>query len=262
MTAATLAVSNLEAWYGTAQALFGIDLAVGEREVVGLLGRNGAGKSTTFKSIIGIEARRTGSIVFEGTEIGRAKTETIARSGVAWVPPDRRIFPALSVRENLALAAKARKQHLDVDRIVDAVPILERLLPRRGFQLSGGEKQAVAIARALAGAPRLLLLDEPTEGLSPLVVQQLHESILGLPAKFDVSVILAEQNLQFVLSLTSRVYVLDTGRLAYEGPSAEFATSAELQHRLLSVAAAAPSAPAPTTAVAVSPVDSRSHADY
>ncbi|MCU1480511.1 MAG: hypothetical protein JWQ19_1297 [Subtercola sp.] len=247
MTAKTLTVSHLEAWYGTAQALFGIDIAVAEREVVGLLGRNGAGKSTTFKAIMGIEARRLGTIVFQDREISRLRTETIARSGVAWVPPDRRIFPALSVRENLALAARARRQPLDVDRLVDAVPILERLLPRRGYQLSGGEKQAVAIARALAGKPRLLLLDEPTEGLSPLVVQQLHESILSLPAKFDVSIILAEQNLQFVLSLTSRVYVLDTGRMAHEGSSTEFANSTGLQHQLLSVASTS---------------DSRSHADH
>lgn len=236
MTESVLTVRSLEAWYGTAQALFGIDLSVRPNEVVGLLGRNGAGKSTTFKSIMGIETRRTGSINFAGTEISRLKTDVIARSGIAWVPPDRRIFPGLSVRENLALAATAQRTRLDVDHLVDAMPLLERLLGRRGFQLSGGEKQAVAIARALAGKPRLLLLDEPTEGLAPLVVKQLRESIASLPQKFDVSVILAEQNLQFVLSLTSRVYVLETGRLAYEGATVDFAGSPELQHSLLSVA--------------------------
>jgi branched-chain amino acid transport system ATP-binding protein len=236
MTSPILTVSGLEAWYGTAQALFGIDLVLKTNEVVGLLGRNGAGKSTTFKGIMGIEARRTGSIDFATAEIIKWKTEAVARAGIGWVPPDRRIFPGLSVRENLALAASARKTPLDVDQIIDAMPIMERLLNRRGYQLSGGEKQAVAIARALAGKPRVLLLDEPTEGLSPLVVQQLQESIASLPEKFDVSVILAEQNLQFVLSLTSRVYVLETGRLAHQGSTADFAASPDLQHRLLSVA--------------------------
>ncbi|MEQ3549779.1 ABC transporter ATP-binding protein [Pseudonocardia nematodicida] len=239
MTPTILDVGGLRAWYGSAQALFGVDLDVSSGEIVGLLGRNGAGKSTTFKAIMGLDAQVSGTVTFDGADISGLPTERIARLGIAWVPPDRRIFPGLSVRENLMLAARAARTPLDLDRLIDAVPLLERLVDREGFQLSGGEQQAVAIARALAGTPRLLLLDEPTEGLAPLVVQQLEASIAALPEKFGVSVLLAEQNLQLVLRLSSRVFVLDGGRLGHEGSADDFAASPELQHRHLSVASAA-----------------------
>lgn len=235
-TAGVLRLQSISSWYGTAQALFDVSLELRPGEMVGLLGRNGAGKSTTLKSVLGVEARRTGTVFYDGVDISRKNAERVARLGIAWVPPDRRIFSELSVLDNLALAARARRVPLDLDGILEAMPIMQRLIDRRGHQLSGGEQQAVAIARALAGRPRVLLLDEPTEGLAPLVVQQLEQSIAELPERFGVSVVLAEQNLQFVLRLTSRVYVLETGRVVFNGDANRFATSPDLQHRYLSVA--------------------------
>jgi branched-chain amino acid transport system ATP-binding protein len=246
-TAGVLRLDSVSSWYGTAQALFDVSLELRPGEMVGLLGRNGAGKSTTLKSVLGIEARRTGTITYDGVDISRKSAERVARQGIAWVPPDRRIFSELSVLDNLALAARARRVPLDLDSILEVMPIMQRLIDRRGHQLSGGEQQAVAIARALAGRPRVLLLDEPTEGLAPLVVQQLEASIAELPERFGVSVVLAEQNLQFILRLTSRVYVLETGRVVFDGDAKEFAASPELQHRYLSVASGTAEA-APQTA--------------
>jgi branched-chain amino acid transport system ATP-binding protein len=243
---ALLNLAGVSAWYGSAQVLFDVDLEIGEGEMVGLLGRNGAGKSTTFKSVMGIEARRHGSIRLGDAELSRKLPEDVARAGIAWVPPDRRIFPGLSVMDNLRLAASTRGVKLDVDEIVDVIPIMSRLIDRQGFQLSGGEQQAVAIARALAARPKVLLLDEPTEGLAPLVVRQLEESIAALPGRLGVSVLLAEQNLQFVLRLTSRVYVLETGRMVHHGTSEEFGNAPDLQHRYLSVSSAGQSNPAPS----------------
>jgi branched-chain amino acid transport system ATP-binding protein len=233
-----LSMSGVDAFYGTAQALFDVALEVNEGEMIGLVGRNGAGKTTTFKSIMGVEVTRRGRIEVEEHDLSRALPETAARAGVAWVPADRRIFAQLSVLDNLKLAADARKVPLDVDEIIDVMPLMARLIDREGYQLSGGEQQAVAIARALAARPRVLLLDEPTEGLAPLVVQQLEESIAALPTRLGVSVLLAEQNLQFILRLTSRVYVLETGRVVHSSSSAEFAGAHDLQHKYLSVSAA------------------------
>jgi len=232
-----LSMSGVNAFYGTAQALFDVGLELDEAEMVGLVGRNGAGKTTTFKSIMGVEVARRGRIDFEGQEISRRLPESIARAGIAWVPAERRIFAQLSVLDNLKLAARARKVPLDVDEIIDVMPLMARLIDREGYQLSGGEQQAVAIARALAARPRVLLLDEPTEGLAPLVVQQLEESIATLPARLGVSVLLAEQNLQFILRLTKRVYVLETGRVVHTSTSSEFAEAHDLQHKYLSVSA-------------------------
>lgn len=231
-----LEVSDLRASYGPAQALFGIDFSVGPGEMVGVLGRNGAGKTTTFKSIIGLEVTRRGKIYYDTEDISRKLPENIARAGVAWVPAERRIFAELSVLDNLRIAASQRGFKVKTDEIVELMPIMGRLLDRHGYQLSGGEQQAVAIARALVAKPKLLLLDEPSEGLAPVVVDQLKETIASLPSKSGVAVMLAEQNLSFVLDLTSRVYVLETGRMAHESESTVFAASEELQHRYLSVA--------------------------
>ncbi|MFD8338263.1 ABC transporter ATP-binding protein [Streptomyces solisilvae] len=232
---AALDVEGLCAWYGSAQVLFDVALDVQPGEMVGLLGRNGAGKTTTLKCVMGIDAHRSGAVRFEGEDVAGLRTESLARAGIAWVPPDRRIFTGLTVLENLQLAARARQVRLDLDLLVDNLPILGRLLDRRGYALSGGEQQAVAVARALAGRPRVLLLDEPTEGLSPLVVEELRTAFVQLPSAFGIAVLLAEQNLQFVLSLASRVAVLETGRVAYRGSATEFAESPDLQHRYLSV---------------------------
>jgi branched-chain amino acid transport system ATP-binding protein len=232
-----LTMSGVNAWYGSAQALFDVALELGEGEMVGVLGRNGAGKTTTFKSIMGIEVSRRGEIRLGDDDISGQAPESVSRAGIAWVPAERRIFAGLSVLDNLKLAAQARRVPLDVDEIIDVLPLMGRLIDREGYQLSGGEQQAVAIARALAARPKVLLLDEPTEGLAPLVVHQLEESIASLPARLGVSVLLAEQNLQFVLRLTSRVYVLETGRVVHSSDSKTFAEAPDLQHKYLSVSA-------------------------
>lgn len=230
-----LELTNVSASYGPAGALFGIDLAVDAGEMVGILGRNGAGKTSTFKTIMGMEVRRKGRIMFEGTDISKMLPEQIARAGIAIVPAERRIFAGLSVLDNLRIAASMRKEKLDVDEIVDLMPIMARLIDREGFQLSGGEQQAVAIARALAAKPRVLLLDEPTEGLAPVVVKELQDSIAALPARTGVTVLVAEQNLNFVLQTTSRIYVLETGRIVHSSDSPSFAAAPDLQHKFLSV---------------------------
>lgn len=230
-----LTLTDVSASYGPAGALFGIDLELGAGEMVGVLGRNGAGKTSTFKAIMGMEVRRKGKIVFDGTEITKMVPEQIARAGIAIVPAERRIFAGLSVLDNLRIAASMRKQKLDVDEIVELMPIMGRLIDREGYQLSGGEQQAVAIARALAARPRVLLLDEPTEGLAPVVVKELQDSIAALPARTGVSVLIAEQNLKFVLQTTARVYILETGNIVHASDSQSFADAPDLQHKFLSV---------------------------
>lgn len=232
-----LDLSSINAWYGAAQALFDVDMEVGPGEVVGLLGRNGAGKSTTFKAIMNLQVRSTGAIELFGQSRGRSSTDAIARAGVSWVPEDRRILTNLTVRENLELArfASGRRDAVPLDELVDSLPLLDKLISRKGNQMSGGEQQLVAVARALVSRPKLLLLDEPTEGLAPLIVDGIQEAVRGLPEKFGVSILIAEQNLPFVTGLASRVYVLETGRVAHEGDADEFASDAELQERYLSV---------------------------
>jgi ABC-type branched-subunit amino acid transport system ATPase component len=235
-----LSLAGVSSWYGAAQALFDVTLQVEPGEVVGLLGRNGAGKSSTFNSIMNVQVRRTGDIRAAGRNLRRLKTDAIARLGVGWVPEDRRIFPNLTVAENLELARFALDDRapVGVEELVEAFPLLGSLLKRKGGQLSGGEQQVVAVARALSARPRILLLDEPTEGLAPLVVEQLAQSIAALPREFGVSVLLAEQNLEFVLGLSTRVYVLEMGRVVHHGPTAEVASDRQLQERFLSVSAA------------------------
>lgn len=235
-----LATRELNAWYGSAQALFGVDLEVRAGEVIGLLGRNGAGKSTTFNAIMNLQVRTSGEIELAGRTLAKRSVDAIARLGVGWVPEDRRIFTNLTVRENLELArfACGDRDAVAVDDLVDSLPLLDKLIGRRGNQLSGGEQQLVAIARALISRPRLLLLDEPTEGLAPLIVEGIATAIQQLPEMFDVSILLAEQNLPFVTALTSRVYVLETGRVVHTGPTDVFAGDAELQDRYLSISIA------------------------
>ena len=239
MSEPALELRDVSGSYGPAQALFGISLEVGTSEMVGLLGRNGAGKSSTFNAVMNLELRRSGSIRALGGSLDGLSTDAIARRGVGWVPEDRRIFPTLTVQENIDLARRASKgsSSMATEELVEAFPMLKKLLGRRGNQLSGGEQQMVAVARALAGRPQVLLLDEPTEGLAPVIVEQLTESIRQLPATLGVAVLLAEQNLGFVLGLTSRVYVLETGRVVHTGPTDDFAKDEALQRRYLSVSA-------------------------
>ena len=245
MSSDAISMRGVSAWYGTAQALFDVDLSLSKGEMVGLLGRNGAGKTTTFRSIMNIDVRRTGSIDVLGQEVTGVSTDRIARMGVGWVPEERRIFTKLTVAENLRMGIRAApgRDLVPVDELVDVFPLLGKLLQRRGDQLSGGEQQVVAVARAIAARPRILLLDEPTEGLSPLVVEDLEASIARLPEAFGVTIVLAEQNLAFVLELTSRIFVLETGRLVHSGDTATFGADEALQQRYLSVAASEGRAP-------------------
>lgn len=240
MTEPLLEMSDVDAWYGSAQSLFQVCLDVRPAEVVGLLGRNGAGKSSTFNAIMNVTLKRSGSVRACGQSLDRSPADAIARMGVGWVPEDRRIFPNMTVRENFRLAqrAAAGREPVAEGELVAAFPMLEDLLPRKGNQLSGGEQQLVAVARSLVPRPRVLLLDEPTEGLAPVIVNQLATSIARLPDDFDVAVLLAEQNLQFVLGLATRVFVLETGRVVHTGDAATFASQHQLQERFLSVAAA------------------------
>lgn len=238
MSEPALQLRGVSASYGPAQALFDVSLHIEPGEMVGLLGRNGAGKSSTFNSVMNLEVRRSGSVRALGKSLDGVSTDAIARRGVAWVPENRRIFPTLTVLENLDLGRASAKVTggITTDELVEAFPLLKKLLARKGNQLSGGEQQVVAVARALAGRPQVLLLDEPTEGLAPVVVEQLTESIRDLPANLGVAVLLAEQNLNFVLGLTTRVYVLETGRVVHTGTTEEFGKDEALQRRYLSVA--------------------------
>jgi branched-chain amino acid transport system ATP-binding protein len=243
-TGTALAVQDLCAWYGRAQALFGVTLEAAAGEVVGLLGRNGAGKTTTLLSLMGVEVRCSGAVSYFGASVGGKSATWRARRGVAWVPDDRRVFGGLTVRENLELGAAAARgrEPLAVAEVVDLLPMLGDLLGKDGRGLSGGQQQAVSIARALVSRPRLLLLDEPMEGLAPVVVAELETAIAALPERTGVTVVIAEQNLDLVLGLSRRVYVLDSGRVVHSATSAEFAGRTDLQDRWLSVGEHSPQA--------------------
>lgn len=237
MSGSVLRMHGVEASYGPAKALFGIDLELGAGETVALLGRNGAGKTTTLRSVMNILVRRTGRIELFGAP-NRGSSDAIARKGVGWVPDDRRIFPTLTVRENLVLAQKAAgrgRETVPFDEVLEILPIMRRLIDRKGSALSGGEQQAVAIARAIVARPRLLLLDEPTEGLAPVIVDELERAVQDLPRRYGMSILLAEQNLRFVQSVAQRVVVLETGRPVYTGTSAEFAADAGIRERYLAI---------------------------
>jgi branched-chain amino acid transport system ATP-binding protein len=208
-----LTVADLQAWYGESHILHGVTFDVQPGEVVTLLGRNGAGKTTTLKSIMGIVARRTGSVRFEGNElIGRASNE-IARAGIAICPEERGIFASLDVKENLLLPPQVKPGGLDLDRIFELFPNLrERLGSSQGTKLSGGEQQMLAIARILRTGARLLLLDEPTEGLAQVIIQQIGKTIRALKEQ-GFTILLVEQNFRFASTLADRYYVMEHGRV-------------------------------------------------
>ena len=214
-----LEVSQLHAFYGSSHILFGVDLSVGAGEVVVLLGRNGAGKTTTLKSVMGVLPTREGSIRFAGQDIGTFESDEICRLGMGYVPEDCRVFRGLSVQENLETGrrpAPAGRQAWDEARIFELFPDLKRFLSSRADSLSGGQQRMLAIARTLMGNPALLLLDEPSEGLAPLVVQQMLEQLTRLK-ETGVTILLSEQNLKFSLQLAARVYIIEKGAIRYEG---------------------------------------------
>jgi branched-chain amino acid transport system ATP-binding protein len=230
-----LAVDNLQAWYGESHILHGVTFNVQQGEVVTLLGRNGAGKTTTLKSIMGIVGRRTGSVRFEGRELIGSASNEIARAGIAICPEERGIFASLSVEENLLLPPQVKPGGLDLDRIFELFPNLkERLGSSQGTKLSGGEQQMLAIARILRTGARLLLLDEPTEGLAPVIIQQIGKTIRTLKQQ-GFTILLVEQNFRFASTVADRYYVMEHGRVAEGFANSELDANLEKLHEYLGV---------------------------
>jgi branched-chain amino acid transport system ATP-binding protein len=235
-----LALEDVHTFYGDAQILHGVSLAIGAGETVCLLGRNGRGKTTTIKSILGLAPVRHGRIVLDGTEITRWPTHLIARRGIAWVPDNRRIFPTLTVERNLqmalnrALLPAIAGERWTLDRVYARFPILARLRHRGGEHLSGGEAQLVAIARALLMHPRLVLLDEPSQGLAPRIVEDIAAVVAEMRQE-RIAILLVEQNSAMALALADRAYVIDDGRIVHSAPARELEADAARLHRLLAV---------------------------
>ena len=232
---ALLEVEDLTAAYGQIRALHGVDLTVGEGQVVALLGPNGAGKTTLLRSALGLTPARRGSVRFDGADITRAPTHEIARRGIGWVPDDRRIFPTLTVARNLSIARKTTKfRAWRESECFEIFSALEYLMHRECENLSGGEMQMVAIARALVGAPGLVLFDEPSQGLAPKIVQDVMKTITRLKDE-GIAVLLVEQNVASALAVADSVYVLDRGRVVHHGPAATLRDDAARRVALLGV---------------------------
>jgi len=229
-----LAVRGLNAWYGESHILHGVAFDVAPGEVVTLLGRNGAGKTTTLKSIMGVVPRREGSVTYEGRETIRLPSNRIAREGIAWVPEERGIFASLSVEENLMLPPRVRDGGLTVDQIYELFPNLRERRRSQGTKLSGGEQQMLAIGRILRTGARLLLLDEPTEGLAPVIVQQIGRTIARLKTE-GFTILLVEQNFRFAATVADRHYVMENGRVVDLIPNAELDASMGKLHEYLGV---------------------------
>jgi branched-chain amino acid transport system ATP-binding protein len=227
-----LAVSGVHTFYGHIEALKGVDLEVKEGEIVTLIGANGAGKSTLLMTVCGTPQAQRGRVMFEGRDITRAPTHLIMRNGVAQVPEGRRIFPRMTLLENLQMGALVNKPEYfaeDVDRVFEIFPILKDRQDQRGGTLSGGEQQMLAIGRALMSRPRLLLLDEPSLGLAPMVVRQIFQVIREINRKFGTTVLLVEQNAYHALRLADRGYVLANGVILMSGTGAELLANREVR---------------------------------
>ncbi len=234
---AFLEIRAINTFYGRSHILFDVSLAVERGEVVSLLGRNGAGKTTTFRSVIGLTPPQSGEIVFKGERISALRAFRICRKGVGFVPEDRRCFPDLTVRENLEVAARREKETPSpwtIDRLYALFPRLKERERNLGSQLSGGEQQMLTIARTLMTNPDVLLLDEPSEGLAPLVVALLADMILQIRAE-GVTVLLAEQNLHFCAKVSDRGYVIDKGAIRYEGKMGDLLANEEVKEKYLAV---------------------------
>ena len=230
-----LKVAGLQGWYGESHVLHGIDFEVRKGEVVTLLGRNGAGKTSTLLAIMGILEKRTGSITFSGTELIGLQPRQIARKGVAFCPEERGIFSSLSVEENLMLPPRITEGGLSIERIYDLFPNLyERRNSSQGSKLSGGEQQMLAIARILRTGAKTLLLDEPTEGLAPVIVQQIGHTIAALKDE-GFTIVLVEQNFHFAASVADRHYIVDQGRVVDMIPNAELEENTQKLHDYLGV---------------------------
>ncbi len=231
---ALLEVERINSYYGDSHILFDVSLRVEKNEVVGLLGRNGAGKSTTLKSLIGVVRPRSGRIMFDGTPTHGLPAHAIAALGVQLVPEERRIFGSLSVEDNLVLAALTAKSRWPVERVWETFPRLRERRRSRGTDLSGGEQQMLAIARALVREPKILLLDEPFEGLAPIIVRDLLATCRAL-AQSGQTIVLVEQNISAALSLSDRVYVLNNGHIVDEMTAQTARSQPEAMHRYLGV---------------------------
>ena len=229
-----LEVSGLNSYYGDSHIIFDVAMRVEANEVVAVLGRNGAGKSTTLKSLMGVIAPRSGSVRLEGIELAGRKSHAIARAGMQLVHEDRRIFGSLDVEENLVLAGLTAPDRWPLERIYAMFPRLKVRRRSRGTDLSGGEQQMLAIARALIRNPRIVLLDEPFEGLAPVIVQDLVAACRELAAAGQ-TIVLVEQNLAATFALAHRVYVLNNGHVVHEGPAADLKANPEVLHRYLGV---------------------------
>ena len=232
---AVLQVDDIYTAYGLSQVLFGVSLEVGRGECVCLLGRNGVGKSTTMRSIMGLNPPRRGRVVWKGRDVTGRPPYQIARAGIGFIPEDRRIFADLTVWENLDVASRGRRDGgWTIDRVFSLFPKLRELMDRQGGFLSGGEQQMLTIARTLMGNPELLLLDEPSEGLAPLVVEHLKAQIARL--KHDgLTILLAEQNVGFSLDLADRVYILEKGHIRFQGTAREVRDNDAIRHQYLAL---------------------------
>jgi len=237
-----LKAQGLQAWYGAAQILYDVELQVGRGEVVALMGRNGAGKSTTLKAIMGMLDKRSGALNFMGRDISKAQPYEVSRMGLGFVPEDRRIFTDLSVMENLAVGRQPERLWPEgqpapswtPERLFQLFPNLGEMRDRPGGRMSGGEQQMLTVARTLMGNPYLVLLDEPSEGVAPLIVEQMAQMILELKAQ-GVSILLSEQNMHFAELVSDRAYVLEKGQIRYHASMAELADNDEVRRNYLSV---------------------------
>jgi branched-chain amino acid transport system ATP-binding protein len=229
-----LEVTRLNSYYGDSHILFDVSLRVEKNEVVALLGRNGAGKSTTLKSLMGVVTPRSGSVMLDGVELVGKKSHAIAKAGMQLVHEDRRIFGSLSVEENLVIAGLTAPNRWPIARVYEMFPRLKERRTSRGTDLSGGEQQMLAIGRALIRDPKIVLLDEPFEGLAPVIVQDLMAACRDLAAAGQ-TIVLVEQNLAATLALAQRVYIINNGHMAHEGTAAELRKQPEILQRYLGV---------------------------
>ena len=232
-----LQAQGLDVFYGTSQVLFNMSLSVRKGETLALLGRNGAGKSTTMKAIAGVIPARRGEVLLHGQAVQGMSSHLIARAGIGYVPEDRQIFPDLTVQDNLEIAIKRGRDGADnwqIERVYDMLPLLAPLKNRLGGQLSGGEQQMLTVGRALMGNPSVLLLDEPSEGLAPIMVQKIGDLIEAL-RRMGTTIVLAEQNLHFCLGLADRAVVIDKGADVFVGTIRELNANESIKQRYLSV---------------------------
>ena len=234
MVEALLTVQGLQSWYGESHILHGVDFSVGKGQVVTLLGRNGAGKTTTLKSIMGMVGKRKGSVRFEGKELINATSDTIARAGIAICPEERGIFASLDVRENLMLPPMVRKGGLDLQEIFELFPNLKERLNSQGTKLSGGEQQMLAIGRILRTGAPFLMLDEPTEGLAPVIIEQIGLTIAKLKQR-GFTILLVEQNFRFAAKVADHFHVMDHGIIIDNFSAAQLDANMDKLHAYLGV---------------------------